>query len=242
MDTIKINKGAVKMVAHRGASGLERENTVPAFLAAGNRSYFGVETDIHRTADGKYVVIHDETTSRVTRGAANINVEESPYDAVKDLVLPDKDGTTMRQDIRIPLLAEYIHICKKYGKVCVLELKNAFNKEEIREIVAIIREYDYLDKVIFISFVLTNCLTLRELLPQQPVQWLTSNGLTSELMKTLVEQRLGLDSYYKVLTQEVIDALHAEGLEVNCWTVDDPEWAEKLVAMGVDYITSNILE
>ena len=242
MDTIKINKGAVKMVAHRGASGLERENTVPAFLAAGNRSYFGVETDIHRTADGKYVVIHDETTSRVTRGAANINVEENPYDAVKDLVLPDKDGTTMRQDIRIPLLAEYIHICKKYGKVCVLELKNAFNKEEIREIVAIIREYDYLDKVIFISFVLTNCLTLRELLPQQPVQWLTSNGLTSELMKTLVEQRLGLDSYYKVLTQEVIDALHAEGLEVNCWTVDDPEWAEKLVAMGVDYITSNILE
>ena len=242
MDTIKINKGAVKMVAHRGASGLERENTVPAFLAAGNRSYFGVETDIHRTADGKYVVIHDETTSRVTRGAANINVEENSYDAVKDLVLPDKDGTTMRQDIRIPLLAEYIHICKKYGKVCVLELKNAFNKEEIREIVAIIREYDYLDKVIFISFVLTNCLTLRELLPQQPVQWLTSNGLTSELMKTLVEQRLGLDSYYKVLTQEVIDALHAEGLEVNCWTVDDPEWAEKLVAMGVDYITTNILE
>ena len=44
------------------------------------------------------------------------------------------------------------------------------------------------------------------------------------------------------MTQEVIDALHAEGLEVNCWTVDDPEWAEKLVAMGVDYITTNILE
>ena len=242
MDTIKINKGAVKMVAHRGASGLERENTVPAFLAAGNRSYFGVETDIHRTADGKYVVIHDETTSRVTRGAANINVEENPYDAVKDLVLPDKDGTTMRQDIRIPLLAEYIHICKKYGKVCVLELKNAFNKEEIREIVAIIREYDYLDKVIFISFVLTNCLTLRELLPQQPVQWLTSNGLTSELMKTLVEQRLGLDSYYKVLSRDVIDRLHAAGLEVNCWTVDDPAKAEELIGWGIDYITSNILE
>ena len=242
MDTIKINKGAVKMVAHRGASGLERENTVPAFLAAGNRSYFGVETDIHRTADGKYEVIHDETTSRVNRGAANINVEENPYDAVKDLVLPDKDGTTMRQDIRIPLLAEYIHICKKYGKVCVLELKNAFNKEEIREIVAIIREYDYLDKVIFISFVLTNCLTLRELLPQQPVQWLTAKELTEELMKTLEEQRLGLDSYYKVLSRDVIDRLHAAGLEVNCWTVDDPQWAADLIAMGVDYITTNILE
>ena len=242
MDTIKIEKGSVKMIAHRGVSGLERENTVPAFLAAGNRSYFGVETDIHRTADGRYVVIHDETTSRVTRGAVNINVEESSYDAVKDIVLPDKDGSTMRQDIRIPLLGEYIHICKKYDKTCVLELKNAFSREEIREIIAIIREYDYLDKVIFISFVLANCLTLRDLLPQQPVQWLTAKELTEELMQTLEEQRLGLDSYYKVLSRDVIDRLHAAGLKVNCWTVDDPQWAADLIAMGVDYITTNILE
>ena len=242
MDTIKINKGAVKMVAHRGASGLERENTVPAFLAAGNRSYFGVETDIHRTADGKYVVIHDETTSRVTRGAANINVAENPYDAVKDLVLPDKDGTTMRQDIRIPLLAEYIHICKKYGKVCVLELKNAFNKEEIREIVAIIREYGYLQRVIFISFVWENCVTLRDLLPDQPVQWLTAKEVTEEQVEAMAQYRLGLDAYYPILNAELVARLHALNLEVNCWTVDDPQWAEKLVDMGVDYITSNILE
>ena len=49
MNTIKINKGTTLMVAHRGVSGLERENTAAAFVAAGNRSYYGVETDIHRT-------------------------------------------------------------------------------------------------------------------------------------------------------------------------------------------------
>ena len=96
MDTIKFNKKQVKMVAHRGASGLERENTVPAFVAAGNRSYFGVETDVHKTADGLYVIIHDETTSRVSRGAVNIHVEENPYEAVRHIVLPDKDGSTVR--------------------------------------------------------------------------------------------------------------------------------------------------
>ena len=32
------------------------------------------------------------------------------------------------------------------------------------------------------------------------------------------------------------------GIKVNCWTVDDPEIAERLVSWGVDYITSNILE
>ena len=51
MDTIKIKKKKVKMIAHRGLSGLERENTCSAFVAAGNRSYFGIETDVHRTAD-----------------------------------------------------------------------------------------------------------------------------------------------------------------------------------------------
>lgn len=242
MDTIKIEKGTVKMVAHRGASGLERENTVPAFLAAGNRSYFGVETDVHKTADGRYVIIHDETTSRVTRGAVNINVEESSYDVLRDIVLPDKDGTTVRQDIRIPLLAEYIHICKKYEKVCVLELKNPFSRQEIRDIVAIIREYGYLEKVIFISFSMENCLILRELLPNQPVQWLTKDELTKEQEEILCSRRLGLDSYYPVLNRGVIERLHAAGLEVNCWTVDDPQWAADLIAMGVDYITSNILE
>ena len=40
MDTVKItNKNGVKIVAHRGASALERENTCASFLAAGNRTY-----------------------------------------------------------------------------------------------------------------------------------------------------------------------------------------------------------
>ena len=62
MNTIKINMQNKKIVAHRGASRLEKENTLAAFIAAGNRSYYGIECDIHRTADGRYVVIHDETT------------------------------------------------------------------------------------------------------------------------------------------------------------------------------------
>ena len=73
-DTIKIDRKHVKMVAHRGMSGLERENTNVAFVAAGNRSYFGIETDIHRTADGKFVVIHDETTKRVSGDAVDVKL------------------------------------------------------------------------------------------------------------------------------------------------------------------------
>ena len=104
METIKVLNKKVKMIAHRGLSGLEKENTCPAFVAAGNRSYFGIETDIHRTADGQYVVIHDEATKRVSNEKIDINVEENLYSALKDIVLPDIDGSTNRQDIKIPLL------------------------------------------------------------------------------------------------------------------------------------------
>ena len=121
MDTKKINKGSVKMVAHRGVSGLERENTCPAFVAAGNRSYYGIETDIHVGYDGEFIVIHDRRTGRVSEGAFDVDVESTPYDALRELVLPDKDGSFVRQDIRIPVLEEYISICKKYGN----DAKNA---------------------------------------------------------------------------------------------------------------------
>ena len=47
MDTIKFDKKKTVMIAHRGLSGIETENTNSAFVAAGNRSYYGIETDIH---------------------------------------------------------------------------------------------------------------------------------------------------------------------------------------------------
>ena len=65
MNTIKIDSKDVLMVGHRGVCGLEPENSIPSFLAACNRSYYGVETDVHVTSDGKFVVIHDDNTARV---------------------------------------------------------------------------------------------------------------------------------------------------------------------------------
>ena len=241
-DTIKVDRKHVKMVAHRGMSGLERENTNVAFVAAGNRSYFGIETDIHRTADGKFVVIHDENTKRVSCDAVDVNVEEVSYDILKDIVLPDLDGSTTRKDIRIPLLSEYVHICKKYDKVGVLELKNPFTREELQEIVKIIKEQDYLEGIIFISFDWNNCVVMREILPKQPIQWLTAEHITAEKIQELVDHKLDLDIYYGVLNAEDVVALHENNIEINCWTCDTKEEAEKLIEWGVDYITSNILE
>ena len=72
MDTTKINRGNTKMIAHRGLSGLETENSIPAFVAAANRSYYGIETDVHRTGDGRFVIIHDDATDRVAKESLDV--------------------------------------------------------------------------------------------------------------------------------------------------------------------------
>lgn len=242
MNTIKINSNRVKMIAHRGLSGIERENTCPAFVAAGNRSYFGIETDVHATKDGKFIIIHDETTERISLGEYNINVEESDYSEVEKIMLPDLDNTTDRQDIRIPLLSEYIKICKKYEKTCVLEIKNHFEEKDIEKLIDEIKELEYIDNVIFISFDFENCVNVRKLLPENGVQFLTSKEITSDLIEKLCENNLDLDIHYKQLNSDNINLLHSKGIRVNCWTCDDKDDAEKLVSYGVDFITSNILE
>ena len=242
MNTIKIDSKNVKMVAHRGLSGLERENTCPAFVAAGNRSYFGVETDVHVTADGKFVIIHDETLERVSLGNHNLNVEECSYDEVKDIVLPDLDGSLNRSDIRIPLLRDYIKICQKYEKVCVLELKNPFAEEDIKRLVEEIDSIGYLDNVIFISFDFNNCAVLRSILPDNDIQWLYGSEITDEIIDRLCDNNLDFDVYYKCLDKDIVSKLHSKNIVVNCWTCDIKEDGEALVEMGVDFITTNILE
>lgn len=243
MDTVKINKGNVKMIAHRGVSRLEKENACAAFVAAGNRSYFGVETDVHVTRDGRFVIIHDATTKRVSLDKVDLNVEESDYCDIEKVVLPDIDGSTHRRDIRIPLLEDYIEICKKYDKKCVLEIKFRLTEETLGRMLEEIGKCDYLSNVIFISFNLDNCIDVKRACPNNEVQWLyEGKPIDDELIRILTENRLDLDIFFGDLTKEGMELCRENGIKVNCWTCDDENNAERLVELGVDYITSNILE
>ena len=239
MDTIKFEKNKTRVIAHRGLSGLETENTNSAFVAAGNRSYYGIETDIHKTADGKFVVIHDNDLNRVS--GVDINVEKVDFSILQDVILFDKDGSKNREDLRLSTLENYISICKKYNKHCVLELKSHFTKEEILKIIDIIKEYDYLDSVTFISFDYENLLKVREFLTKQSVQFLFCE-FNEEIVNRLIDDRINVDVYHQALNKDVVDMLHDNGLIINCWTVDNKERGEELARWGVDYITSNILE
>lgn len=240
MNTISCQFENVNMIAHRGLSGLETENTLPAFIAAANRSYFGIETDVHVTSDGKFILHHDDSALRLTD--IDLIIEETDYDTLRSLHLKDVGEESTRPDLRMASMEEYIAICKKYEKKAVLELKNRIHPEKIREITEIIRRMDYIENTIFISFYIENLMDLRAIASDVAAQFLTSNPITDEMLDTMVQYKLDMDAKYTLLTRELVDKMHALGMTVNCWTCDSKEAAESLRDMGVDQITSNILE
>lgn len=237
-NTEKVNLANVQMIAHRGVSGLERENTNAAFIAAGNRSYYGIETDVHRTKDGHYVIFHDDNMLRLT--GIDRDLEGCTLEELRKITLKDMDGKT-RSDLAIPTLEEYIRICKKYGKRSILELKNHFDGADIRKIIGLIKQEDWLENTVFISFVLENLITLRQLLPKQKIQYLVVS-IDSEVLNALKQYSLDADVHYEGLLPEMVNTVHEMGQQVNVWTVNQPENAMKMKAIGVDFITTDILE
>lgn len=238
-DTLHLASPKPRMIAHRGVSSLETENTASAFVAAGNRSYYGIETDVHRTSDGAFVIIHDDSTRRVA--GDDLTVENTTLETLRSLRLMDKDGRRGRRDLMLPTLPEYAGICRRYDKQAVLELKNPMAAEDIARIADILREAGWLERTTFISFDLDNLKHLRGMLPEQKAQYLVSAD-SPELLPTLLQYHLDLDVHFKALTEARVKELHSHGIEINVWTVDDPADARRLADWGVDYITSNCVE
>lgn len=83
--------------------------------------------------------------------------------------------------------------------------------------------------------------SLRKLLPDQPIQYLCSS-LPDDLPERVKKYRFDIDVEYHALTKESVEALHRDGIGINCWTVDDPVRDTELASWGVDYMTSDILE
>ncbi len=240
LDTVKNNnKKNTKFIAHRGLSGLELENTTSAFVAAGNRSYAGIETDVHVTGDGRFVVFHDSTTGRLA--AKNLTIENTDYQTLKNLDLIPQKNRNVGGDFKIPDLKDYLSICAYYGKTAVLELKGRMTPDHIEQIYLEVEKYYSAQNTIFISFSLENLIDLRREFPNANIQYLTE-AFNIKILNTLKKYKMDLDIGYWVCSKEVIDTCHKNGIKVNCWTVDNPGDAERLIDYGVDYITTNILE
>ena len=254
MNTIKIPKKSTRMVAHAGLMGMETSNTCAGFIAAGNRSYWGIECDVRAAKDGM-AVIHNPTTAGIS--PVEISIADSTMEEIQSIRRYDRPffygmeahgltpgGNETRADLRIPSLEEYIRLCKRYGKICVLELKHPMDAAAIEYVANAYKTLDYTDGVVFISFYWENLTEIRKHLPDCPVQFLTDQNreFTDEFLDAVAAEKFDLDIHIFTTTKELVDRIHSRGILVNVWTCDWPESAVNLVDWGGDFITSNILE
>ena len=232
--------GSWMRIAHRGASGSAPENTLAAFKKAIEIGVDAVELDLHGSADGEVVVIHDSSLDRTTdhNGSVNqISLETIKRADAGSWFAPEFAGEP------VPTLAEALE-CIGEGTVAVLEIKDPLIAEAV---VAKIHETQSLNLTVIISFHTAVLQTIRALEPRIPTGWLIGNHNNHVPPERLCQQlgELGsslLNVNHQLITAEFAYEVRRRGIALWCWTVDEVVRMREMKAFGVQGITSNYPE
>ena len=158
------------LMAHRGNRVLCPENTLASFSKAFEEGADILETDLHLSADGVFMCIHDATVDRTTDGSGP--VAEKTLAELKELSAAY--GFRGFENERIPTLAETAAILPA-GVALALELKtDRFLEPEVcRRLVAELRAAGILERTIMLSFSLSRLQTVKIVEPTIPMGWIT---------------------------------------------------------------------
>jgi len=144
-------------IAHRGASLEAPENTLAAFQRAMELGADLIELDVHQTADGHIVVIHDETVDRTTDGSGTVG--NMPLAVVRELDAGSWMGPRFAGE-RVPTLGEVLELTR--GRIgLAIEIKAGSRRYPGIEaaIVRLLQTTERLHDVILIS---GDCRAIRE--------------------------------------------------------------------------------
>lgn len=230
-----------KIIAHRGFRAVAPENTLPAFEEAGKNGFWGAECDIYRTKDGVWVVQHDVNTYRMMDFTKSI--EKCTYEELLQHNTDNGNNIENYPDLKICSLDEYLQACQDYSMNAVIELKGKNNTEHYDEIINTIAKYDC--EVTFISFHEENLYELRKL-TDAPMFYLvyTIDDEAIEIAKDIGNCGLDFDGSKDGNYEDdaaVIKKAQTEGLTLGAWTIDDLDTMEKLLDLGVEYITTDCI-
>ncbi len=237
----------MEIIAHRGASSLAPENTLGAVRLAWNQQAEAVEVDLRLTKDGHIVAVHDRTARRTTGKpwiVANHSLRQ-----LRTLDAGRWKGTAWAGE-RIPTLEEILASVPE-GRRLFLEIKCG------RKIVpalasALAAASTPPEQLPVISFNFAALVCLKARMPAIPAYWVRSwprlDRRPSQRLRKVevwIEKccRAGLEGLDlgrpRELETKMVQRIHRRGLKVYAWTVNGPEDAKRLAAMGVDGITTD---
>ncbi len=227
-------------IGHRGAAAQAPENTLASFRRAVELGADGVELDLHRTKDGRFVVIHDDTLDRTTDGHGP--VDALSFEELRRLDAGSWKGREFAGE-RVPAFEEVVDALPR-SLIIVAELKAGSDRDPstLVDLARFLSDRSLLDRVRVSSFDHRALGRLRQLLPTlgTAALFVALPVDPVALARTCGAQAIAPNVRY--LTRDVVAEAHQAGLAVHAWTVNDPADIAAVRAMGVDGIVSDHLE
>lgn len=242
-----------RLFAHRGGAREAPENTLEAFAHGLEAGADRLEMDVHATADGEVVVIHDATVDRTTDGRGR--VADLPLEALRRLDAgfrfrdPSGAPSFRGRGVRIPTLAEVLETFP--GVPLNIEIKQREPPIE-RAVLDLLDRSGALGSVLLAA---EDGAIMERIRACRRPDVLTGFSTDDVVAFVRAWQAGALDRWEPpgaalqvppdflgrpLVTAELVERAHALGLEVHVWTVDDEGEIARLVALGVDGIMTDL--
>ncbi len=227
------------VLAHRGDCKHAPENTLAAFRQAAKMGVDGIEFDVKLTADGKVIVLHDQTLDRTTNGHGDVSSftlaalqELNASVRFPELVPPEK----------IPTLDEVFEFAgdRLYMNVELKNYSTPFDRL-VPAVVEHVKRHGLEKRVFFSSFNPFSLRIAHRLLPSVPCGLLTLPRAAGFLGRTFGwrGQLEALNPHLASLTPYLVDQVHAGGKRVYVWTVNAEADILHVIDLGVDGIITD---
>jgi glycerophosphoryl diester phosphodiesterase len=205
-----------KVYGHRGAPAEFPENTLASFRRALELGVTGIELDVHLSADGVPVVIHDETVDRTTDG----------HGAVADLTVTQLKALDAGNGEHVPTLAEVLDLIGDRLRVDIEVKANEAGEAVLKEVkdrntLWLISSFDW-DVLRYVRSVDTGA----EI-------WVLCMGATDDALEVVKELKASaLAIWQKAIDVDIANMLTEQGVAFWPWTVNDPAQAKQLIEWG----------
>lgn len=230
-----------RLCAHRGFNTVAPENSLPAFGAAVALGAREIEFDLWVTTDGEIVSCHDSTLDRVSTGEGKIY--EKSFSELSELDFGVKFGEKFK-GLRIVRFEE---ILQKFAGRAIMNIhiknrsvqKDGYDEDAMKKIVSLIRKYDCVKHVYFMSDMEAILRQFRMYAPDIAICVGTGDDPWKIVDIAIALGARKVQFFKPYFNQEMIDKAHSHGIRCNVFWSDDPEEAKKFLEMGIDTVLTN---
>jgi len=229
-----------RVIGHRGAAAEAPENTLAGFNAAAALGARMVEIDVKLTADGVPILMHDDDLDRTTDGQGPVRA--APLAAIRRFDAGGWFGPAFAGE-RVPTLAEALVMARELGLGLNLEIKPCPGRERETALTALkeARKLWPADRPppLVSSFAVESLLAAREAVPEWPRGYLIWDRPDDWRDAADAVGAATINVNHEFETPDTIAAYRATGRPVLAYTVNDPDRARALFALGIAAVFSD---